>query len=428
MKVAFFTLGCKVNLYETEVVINQFKSKGYKITDFNDVADIYIINTCTVTNTSDQKSRKMIRQAIGRNKKAVIAVMGCYSQIESEKLEEIEGIDIIIGNKDKSKIIDYIEEVYLIKKKIKRIYSLAESVFEDMELDNFETKTRAFIKIQDGCNSYCSYCIIPFVRGPVRSRKKENILKEINSLVTKGYLEIVLTGIHIGKYGSDFNNYYLSDLLKDILKNEKIKRVRISSIEINEIDNSVLELLKTEKVIANHLHIPIQSGSDEILTKMNRQYNTEIVIAKIKKIREIRPDIAITTDIIVGFPTETDEDFNKTYFIAEKIGFSDIHIFSYSKRNKTKAATMPNHIDKIVKKERITKLNSLRKKLQQNYMKKFIEKEVFVIPETYNKGYLIGYSSNYLKVKYKGKKEEIGNLTSVIIKKVDDNLCWAIKN
>ncbi len=423
MKVAFYTLGCKVNSYETEIVINQFKNKGHQIVDFNEEANIYIINTCTVTNTSDLKSRKVIRQAIKRNKEAIVVVMGCYSQIKSEELKKIEGIDIIIGNKDKSVIVDYVEEYLTNNQKITKIYDLNKEPFENMEIADFTKKTRALVKIQDGCNNYCAYCIIPYTRGPIRSKDKDTILKEIKRLVSNGYIEIVLTGIHTGSYGKDLNNYNFRELLQDILTIKSLKRLRISSIEITEINDDIISLLNNHHVIADHLHIPLQSGSNKILKAMNRKYDINYYIHKIKQIRDVRPTMAITTDIIVGFPGETDNDFNETIKVINEIQFTSIHVFPYSKRDKTKAATMENQIDEKTKKQRVKQLIILSNQLQLAYMNRFINKTLDFIPETYKEGYLIGHSSNYLKIKIKGKIDNIGKLLTIEIIKINFPYC-----
>jgi threonylcarbamoyladenosine tRNA methylthiotransferase MtaB len=424
MKAAFYTLGCKVNIYETEYVINQFQKKGYKIVNFNKKADIYIINTCCVTNISESKSRKVIRQAIRRNPQAIIVVMGCYSQLKSNEIEQINGVDIIIGTKDKSKILDYVEQ----KNKLTKIYNLSNVPFEDMEIDQFITKTRAFVKIQDGCDSYCAYCIIPFTRGPIRSKRKEIVLKEVKKLVNNGYLEIVLTGIHTGKYGLDFTNYRLSNLLKDLTKIKELKRIRISSIEVTEIDDELLAILKNEKVIADHLHIPLQSGSDNLLKTMNRPYNTQYFFDKIDKIRTIRSDIAITTDVIVGFPGETNQDFLDTIKFIKKVNFSGLHVFPYSKKDGTKAALMLNQIDSETKKKRVKQLIEVGKELELNYMNKFINKTVDVIIETSKDNYLIGHSSNYLQVKVIGPKNEINQLIKIKINKIEYPYCIGTKH
>ena len=350
MKVGFYNLGCKVNAYETEFLINEFKKKGYEIVDFNDKADIYIINTCSVTNASDQKSRKVIRSAC-KNKDAIIVVMGCYSQMKSEVVKDIEGVSIVLGNKDKSKVVELVEAYIKDKENFQDIYDLTNTEFEDMFLDNFENHTRAFVKIQDGCNNFCSFCIIPYARGNVRSKKKEFVLDEVKALVKNGYKEVVLTGIHTGHYGQDLKEYNFSDLLKELEEIEGLERIRISSIEIVELDDEFLEVLKNSKKIVDHIHIPLQSGCDKTLKEMNRRYDMKFYIDRINKIRKIRPNMAITTDVIVGFPGETEEDFNITKENIKKIEFVELHVFPYSKREGTKAASMPNQVDGNIKKK-----------------------------------------------------------------------------
>jgi len=399
MKVAFYTLGCKVNMYETEYLMNEFNKRNYDIISNTDLADVYVINTCTVTNSSDIKSKKLIRKAIKQNKNAIIVVMGCLSQYRHKELADIRDINILIGNKDKSKVVDYIEEYIKNKERIIKIYDLSNQQFESMEIDKFFNKTRAFVKIQDGCNNYCSYCIIPYVRGNVRSKPKEDVIKEITNLVHNGYIEIVLSGIHTGSYGSDLSNYSFAMLLQDIVKIHGLKRLRISSIEITELNNDILELIKKYEVIVDHLHIPLQSGSDKILKLMNRKYDTKYFRDIITKIRNIKPDISITTDVIVGFPNETDQDFNDTVNYINDIKFSKLHVFPYSKRDNTKAIELHNHIDESIKKIRVNKLVELSKELEKEYMDKFLNKETEVLIEKNDKNYSIGHTTNYLLVK-----------------------------
>ena len=301
MKVAIYTLGCKVNLYESEVIMNSFKKSGYEIVDFEDDADIVIINTCTVTNTSDKKSRNIIRQAVKKHENAVIVVMGCYSQVRSADIKEIDGVDIIIGNTKKSKVVSLVEEYLKNKKSITEIDNIMHTDFEAMELDTFETRTRAFVKIQDGCNNFCSYCIIPYSRGNIRSKEKDDVVSEIKCLVKNGYKEVVLTGIHTGHYGKDKYDYDFSDLLSELCKIDNLKRIRISSIEITELDSKFIDVLKNNKVIVNHMHIPLQSGCDKTLKEMNRKYDTKYYLDKINLIRSIRPNISITTDLIIHY-------------------------------------------------------------------------------------------------------------------------------
>ena len=362
--VGILTLGCKVNTYESEYVINILKEHNYEIKSFDDICDVYIINTCTVTNTSDIKSRKMIRNAIKKNPNACVVAMGCF--IEANKDYQIEGLDIVLGNKDKSKIVDLLDEYFTKKEKIVKLYNDPKSQFEDMYITNFPGRTRAFVKIQDGCENFCSYCIIPFVRGKCRSKDKDKVISEINALVKNGYQEVVLTGIHTGNYGVDLDTNFAT-LLKDLVKIEGLKRLRISSIEITELTDEVLEVLKTSPIIVDHLHIPLQAGSDEILKAMNRKYNLSYFFEKIKKIREIRPNISITTDVIVGFPGETTELFEQTIKTCRDLEFAKIHVFPYSERQGTKAMELPNHIESNEKKRRARELLLVSKKLEITY-------------------------------------------------------------
>lgn len=417
MKVSFHTLGCKVNLYETEVMINLFKNKNYEIVDFNELSDICIINTCTVTNTSDKKSRNIIRQAIKNNPNAVIVVVGCYSQIKPLEVEKIDGVNIILGTTNKSKIVEIIEQYLIDKKNINLVEDLKDKEFECMELDTFETKTRAFVKIQDGCNNFCSYCIIPYARGNIKSKAKEDVIKEVNNLVNNGYKEVVLTGIHTGHYGKDRYDYDFSDLLEKISEIKNLNRIRISSIEVTELDDKFLNQLKNNKKIVDHLHIPLQSGCNKTLIEMNRKYDTKYFLNKINEIRKIRPNISITTDVIVGFPNESDEDFNMTYEFIKNISFSKVHVFPYSRREGTKADKMENQISTDTKKYRAHQLLKLSKELEIKYINKFLNTNLEVLIEKYEDGIIIGHTSNYILVKSKGNIEDINkniliNITS----------------
>lgn len=412
MKFYIYTLGCKVNSYESRIMTEDLINAGYVEEKDNSIpADIYIINTCSVTNTADSKSLKLIRQAIKKNKDAIIVVCGCLAQAKPETVN-IEGVDIVIGNKNKSKVSEYINEYVKNKNKKTDIYDISNVEFETMQLNNFD-KTRAFIKIQDGCNNFCAYCIIPYTRGSVRSKPREDILNEIDHLTLNGHKEIVLTGIHTGNYGSEFDNYDFADLLNEIVKIKKLSRIRISSIEITELNDRVLEIIKDNNVLVDHLHIPLQSGSDEILKLMNRKYDTKYFIEKINKIRKIRPDISITTDVIVGFPNETDKNFNETIETIKKVDFSKLHVFPYSKREGTKAATMEGQVKEEIKKQRVMELLKLSKELENKYMNKFIGKTLTFIPEVYKDGYLIGHTGNYLLIKLKGCEELLHKEVSV---------------
>ncbi|MDD3452819.1 MAG: tRNA (N(6)-L-threonylcarbamoyladenosine(37)-C(2))-methylthiotransferase MtaB [Bacilli bacterium] len=416
MKFQIYTLGCKVNTYESSVMSDKLKNKGYVEVNLNEVADICIINTCTVTNTADSKSNKIIKKAIKNNPNAIIVVCGCMTQNNSDL--KIDGVDIIIGNIGKSKIVEYIEDYLKEKKLTIDIQNIMDTDFEPMILNNFN-RTRAFVKIQDGCNNFCSYCIIPYTRGNVRSKNKEDVLKEINNLVDNGHKEIVLAGIHTGHYGEDNENYKFTDLIKDILKIKQLKRLRISSIEITELTNDFLNLLEHNKVLVDHMHIPLQSGSDEILKRMNRKYDKNYFIEKIKQIRKIRPDISITTDVIVGFPGETEEEMQETIDTITAIEFSKIHVFPYSNRDNTEASKMTNQIDEITKKRRVQELINLSKQLEINYMNKFIGKNIDFIPEIRKDKYLIGHTGNYLQVKLESNEKLIHEDINVKISKVE---------
>lgn len=395
MKVGILTLGCKVNTYESEFIANKLKDAGYEIVDFNDLCDVYIINTCTVTNTSDVKSRKMIRQAIRKNKDACIVAMGCF--IEANHDFRMDGLDIVIGNKDKSKIVEILEEYFQKRKEIRDLYEEEYKEFEDMDISDFPGRTRAFVKIQDGCENFCSYCIIPYVRGKCRSKDKNKVIKEVNSLIQNGYYEIVLTGIHTGNYGVDIDTDFAT-ILEEICKLEGLKRLRISSIEITELTDKVLEVLKKYSVIVDHLHIPLQAGSDEVLKQMNRKYDLSYFYKKIEAIRKIRPQISITTDIIVGHPGETDEMFEKTLETARNLKFAKIHVFPYSVRKGTASASM-KQIDGNEKKKRAQRLLALSRQLEQEYFESFRGKKVEVLIETTKESTSFGHTGNFLPVK-----------------------------
>ena len=411
--VGVLTLGCKVNTYESEYIISKLKENNYVIKDFNDICDIYIINTCTVTNTSDIKSKKMIKAAIKRNPNACVVAMGCF--IEANKDYEIEGLDIVIGNKDKSKIIELLNEYFAKKEKLKRLYNEEKITFENMYINDFPGRTRAFVKIQDGCENYCSYCIIPFVRGKCRSKEKEEVIKEIKDLVNNGYQEVVLTGIHTGNYGVDLNTNFAS-LLKELVKIEGLKRLRISSIEITELTKEVLDVIKENKVIVDHMHIPLQAGSNEVLKLMNRKYDLEYFYNKINEIRTIRPEMSITTDVLVGFPGETEEMFKRTIKTCRDLELTKIHVFPFSLRKGTKAENLPNHIEPIEKKSRARRLLEVSKELELNYFNKYLNKEVEVLIEETKDGYSLGHTDNYLYVKI---NKELEHNTFVKVKITD---------
>ncbi|MBS7020441.1 MAG: tRNA (N(6)-L-threonylcarbamoyladenosine(37)-C(2))-methylthiotransferase MtaB [Firmicutes bacterium] len=415
MLVKIYTLGCKVNTYESNVMMESMKRKGYQEGDTN--TDVVIINTCSVTNTASKKSVKMIHQAIRKNPNAVIVVCGCMSQVETDTIKEIDGVSIILGNLGKSQIPEYVETFLKTKKQIIDIRNLEHTSFECMKLDNFN-RTRAFIKIQDGCENFCSYCIIPYTRGNVRSKDKEEILEEARHFIQKGHHEIVLTGIHTGHYGSDLKDCNFATLLRELITLEGLERLRISSIEMNEITEEVLELFQNHSILVDHMHIPLQSGCDKILKLMNRKYDLNEFENKLNEIRKIRPLMSITTDVIVGFPNETEEDFQKTIETVQKFQFSKIHVFPYSRRQGTKADSMEGQVPEEIKRERSKRLIQVSKVLEQKYMEQFLNKELSMIPEVMKDGYLIGHTGNYLLVKVKGTQEQLHQTQTIIITKM----------
>ncbi len=416
-KIGFQTLGCKVNIYESNALKNELINKGYTVTEPSSDCDAFIVNTCSVTNMADAKSRKIINKMAKLNPDAVLCVMGCYSQTNPEA-QSIEGVDILVGNGNKLEIIDMLEDKLLEKdllKKIKIIDILNTHNYEKLEVTTYD-HSRAFVKIEDGCENFCTYCIIPYARGPVRSKPADDVINELVRVTSLGYLEVVLAGIHTGKYND--NGLNLTGLIKRILNEVPLlKRLRLSSIEINEVDDEFIELMKTNDVLADHLHLPLQSGSDLILKMMERKYDLELFRQRIKKIREARPNISITTDIIVGFPYETEKEFNETYEFAKEINFSKIHVFPYSKRANTKAALMPQVKD-IDKKNRALSLIQLSNELSYNYASSFIGQVVEAIIERQNKqGYMEGHSSNYLDIIVENDKDIL--LKNVTIKLIE---------
>lgn len=403
------TLGCKVNTYESELIHNLFIRKGYVYSKDN--AEVYVINTCTVTNMSDRKSRQIINATRRDNKNAIIVVCGCFSQnaFNSGRLDEIDA-DIIIGNKDKSKIVEYVEDYIKNKRKTTKFYNMDEVEFENMELDSMEGRTRAFVKIEDGCENFCTYCIIPYVRGKVRSKSHEMVMEEVTNLVNKGYKEVVLTGIHTGHYVD--KDYNFEHLLRDLVNISGLLRLRISSIEINELTDGVLDIFSKSDVLVPHLHIPLQSGSDHILKEMNRKYDKEYFINRIEYIKSIKKDVSITTDVITGFPGETDMEHLESMETIKKIGFTKVHVFPYSDRYNTVASKMPNKVDGNVKKERVKDLLMLSDELENSFNSKFYGRVLPVLIEEEKDSYFYGHTANFIRVKVSGnyKHNEIYNI------------------
>lgn len=402
-KVAFCTLGCKVNQYETNAMEEKFINAGYEIVDFEQKADIYVINTCTVTNMSDKKSRQMIRRAKQLNSNSIVVAVGCYPQVSKEKLEEIEELDLILGNNEKRDIVLYIEKFQ--KEKLIHL----EDVMHQNEFVDFGTtvhidKTRAVVKVQDGCDRFCSYCIIPYARGRVRSRKIESIIEEIETLARKGVKEVIITGIHIASYGKDFKeDIGLIDLLEEINKIVGIERIRLGSLEPTIIEECFLERLSKLDKICHHFHLSLQSGCDETLKRMNRRYTISEFEKVVNLLRSTYKDVVLTTDIIVGFPGETEEEFNKTYEFLKKICFYKMHIFKYSRRKGTKADKMAYQISPHIQEERSKKMLTLSNKNQERYNEEYIGKIVEVLVEEKQGEYIKGHTGNYLLINIKDK-------------------------
>ncbi|MCR1961702.1 tRNA (N(6)-L-threonylcarbamoyladenosine(37)-C(2))-methylthiotransferase MtaB [Thomasclavelia cocleata] len=417
--VAFHTLGCKVNTYESNAMLKIFNDAGYQEVDFKQMADVYVINTCTVTNTGDSKSRQMIRKAIRKNPQATICVVGCYSQIAPEEIEQIEGVGVVLGTQYRQNIVEYVNEYLKTGKMVVKVDNIMNlKKFEDLNIDRFKN-TRAFLKIQDGCNNFCTYCIIPYARGRVRSRSKDSVLNQASRLVANGYVEIVLTGIHTAGYGEDLEDYSFYDLLVDLVKIEGLKRLRISSIETSQISDEIIDLIGSNEIIVDHLHVPLQAGCDETLKRMNRKYTTNQYLEKINKIRSYLPNIAFTTDVIVGFPGETDEEFDKTYDFIKKVNYSELHVFPYSPRKNTPAAKMPNQVNDHIKHDRANRLLALSNELNRDFALKQIGKSLKVLFEKRDGDYLIGHASDYLKVKVKTDRDMIGEIVDIRIDKYD---------
>lgn len=408
MKFHIVTLGCKVNAYESEVIKENLIKHGYNYIEEESNADIFIINTCSVTNMADNKSKKMVRHAARLGK--IVVVCGCSSENNQSVYKEM-GISILIGNKDKSKIHEYIEEYLKTREACSKFYKEETYDFENMEVDSFDSHTRAFIKIQDGCNNYCSYCIIPYVRKNVRSKDFNTTLEEIKTLVQHGHKEIVLTGILTGSYNS--NGHTLADLIEDMSKIEGLERIRISSIEVTELDEKMMNVIQNNQHVVNHFHIPLQAGSNEILKRMNRKYDLAYFKKKIEEIRSIKEDVSITTDVIVGHPYETEELFLETIKTCKEIGFSKIHVFPYSKRDGTPSSRMPMQVSDTDKKRRSRVLNEVSKELESIFYQKHLNQIVEVLMEEVNEQESIGFTTNYLKVK--------------VLKKLEHNSIYKIK-
>ncbi|MFT0800111.1 tRNA (N(6)-L-threonylcarbamoyladenosine(37)-C(2))-methylthiotransferase MtaB [Bacillus swezeyi] len=422
--VAFHTLGCKVNHYETEAIWQLFKEAGYERKEYESTADVYVINTCTVTNTGDKKSRQVIRRAIRQNPDAVICVTGCYAQTSPAEIMAIPGVDIVVGTQDREKMLGYIKQYQEERQPINGVSNIMKArVFEELDVPAFTDRTRASLKIQEGCNNFCTFCIIPWARGLLRSRDPEEVIRQAQQLVDAGYKEIVLTGIHTGGYGEDMKDYNFAQLLNELDSRVKgLKRIRISSIEASQITDEVIEVLDRSDKIVRHLHIPLQSGSNSVLKRMRRKYTMEFFADRLKKLKKALPGLAVTSDVIVGFPGETEEEFMETYNFIKEHKFSELHVFPYSKRTGTPAARMDDQIDENLKNERVHKLIALSDQLAKEYASGYDGDVLEIIPEepfteTGKDNLFVGYTDNYMKVVFEGSEDMIGKLVKVKILK-----------
>lgn len=418
--VASYALGCKVNQYESEAIAELFEEKGYDVVGIDDKADVYVINTCTVTNFGDKKSRQLIRKVKRQNPDALVAVVGCYAQTAPDEVMKIEGVNIVIGTKDRKEIVSIVENYHDNKPENHVSTIMKEREFEHLKIHKLKNRTRAYLKIQDGCSQFCSYCIIPYARGPIRSRDPEDIMEEVNVLAQNGFKEIVLTGIHVASYGKDIKNIDLLGIIKRVHEVEGIERIRFSSIEPNIItEEFVSEIVKLKKV-CHHFHLSLQSGCDKTLKDMNRKYTTEKYYDAVCILRKYMSDVAITTDIIVGFPGETEEDFNESYEFAKKVQFSKIHVFPYSPKKGTPAAERKDQILNSIKQERSKKLIELSDKMANDFMSKYIDKSVEVLFErNINENQYEGHTGNYIKVVGSSCEDVSNKIVNVKIKSVE---------
>ncbi len=420
MKVAFLTLGCKVNHYETDLLKEKFEAAGHTVVDFEELADVYVVNSCSVTNMSDRKTRQMLSKAKKQNKDAIIAVLGCSVEGKKEHLEEFEA-DIILGNEDKSNLLEIVEECIKTKNKKTLLTDVnAVKKYQDIGTMKNGYEIREEIKIEDGCNNFCSYCIIPYVRGRVRSRELDSIVKEAKSLVSNGVKEIILVGIEVASYGQDLENLDLFDVIDKLEEIEGIERIRLSSMMPRFLTEENIKRLARYKKLCPHFHISMQSGNTEVLKRMNRKYGKELLIEVCGNLKKYFNNPYLAADVIVGFPGETNEEFEDTIDTINKMGLTEIHVFKYSKRNYTRAAKMDNQIDGVVKKERSNIILALSKKLNQEFLNMYLGKKVKVLFENYTDGVLLGYTENYIKVSAKGDKRLCGTVQDVGVQSLEE--------
>lgn len=413
-KAASFALGCKVNQYESEAIAELFQEKGYEIVGIDEEADVYVINTCTVTNFGDKKSRQLIRKVKRQNENAIVAVVGCYAQTAPQELMKVEGVNLVIGTKDRAQIVEMVEN-YKTENGVENHVSdiMKERVFEPLSIQKLANRTRAYLKIQDGCSQYCSYCIIPYARGPIRSRDPQDVLAEVKRLAENGFKEVVLTGIHVASYGKDRHDTSLLEILRQVHEVEGIERIRFSSIEPNVVTEEFAQAIADMPKVCDHFHLSLQSGCDKTLKEMNRKYDTEKYRQAAATLRKYLPEVALTTDIIAGFPGETEEDFQASYDFAKEIGFAKIHAFPYSPKRGTPAAARKDQLLNAVKAERSHRLIELSDKMADDFIQAYVGKEVEVLYErAIGEGIYEGHTTNYIKVKGASDKD----LTNVICK------------
>lgn len=411
-KAASFALGCKVNQYESEAIAELFAEKGYEIVGIDEEADVYVINTCTVTNFGDKKSRQLIRKVKRQNENAIVAVVGCYAQTAPQELVKVEGVNLVIGTKDRAQIVEMVEN-YRTENGVENHVSdiMKERVFEPLSIQKLANRTRAYLKIQDGCSQYCSYCIIPYARGPIRSRDPQDVIAEVKRLAENGFKEVVLTGIHVASYGKDRKDTSLLEILRQVHAVEGIERIRFSSIEPNVVTEEFAKTIAEMPKVCDHFHLSLQSGCDKTLKEMNRKYDTEKYRQAVAILRKYLPEVALTTDIIAGFPGETEEDFQASYDFAKEIGFAKIHAFPYSPKKGTPAAARKDQLLNAVKAERSHRLIELSDKMADDFIQAYVGKEVEVLYErAVGEGVYEGHTTNYIKVQATSEKD----LTNVI--------------
>ena len=424
-KAAFYTLGCKVNQYETEAMTESFENAGYEIVDYSEFADVYIINTCTVTKMGDRKSRQIIRRAREKNPEALVAVVGCYSQIAPGEVLEIPEVSLVVGTDERSRMVELVEYAMEKEEKLNMVNDIMKvKEFEEMSIKSYKSRTRAFLKIQEGCDQYCTYCIIPYARGHIRSRKPDSIIAEVKELAENGFREIVLTGIHVASYGKDLGNTSLIDIIEKVHEIDGIRRIRMSSVDPNVMTDGFIERLSRLPKICGHFHLSLQSGCDETLKRMNRKYTTGEYRRVVEKLREVFADVAITTDLIVGFPGETEEEFQKTVDFVEEIAFSAMHVFKYSQRSGTPAAKYENQIKPQVKDSRSKVITAIAQKNEEKFKKAFIGRSKPVLyeqPFDGQKSLFEGLTDNYIRVVSESREDIKGKIIETVLAELKED-------